>query len=79
MRATTSPRAVNVADYRCYVCDTRDQDDYELNEIGDVVAVRRPIGWSKDTNGCDRCPRHNMSNPTFATLGDVLRAKMEKS
>lgn len=65
-----------MADYRCYVCDTRTQDDYELNEDGDVIAFRRPIGWSKDKNGNDRCPKHNTDSPKLVTLGDVIKAKM---
>ena len=58
-----------VGQYVCYICEQVTRDS-----VGEGF-VRRPLNWTKDKNGMDRCPKHSQQAPTLATLGDMLRAK----
>lgn len=53
---------------RCYCCDST----AEVEESAGFF--RRPINWTKDPQGNDRCPRHGVEG-RFVTLGDLINAK----
>lgn len=55
--------------YECYVCGRKEEGMFAEN------VIRLPVGWEKDAQGRDRCPRHVLERPAFATLGDMIKAK----
>lgn len=57
---------------RCYVCDR--SAEIEEGVVAGVYFSRPPLNWSKDKNGNDRCPRHDVEG-RFVTLGDLINAK----
>lgn len=59
--------------YECYVCK-REATDVEM-EVDGVRSLLKPLGWEKDANGRDRCPRHVETGKPLTTLGEMLRAK----
>lgn len=50
----------------CYCCRAK----VEVPDFG-----RWPLNWTKDSDGNDRCPRHETGRPKFVTLGDLIEAK----
>lgn len=64
--------------YECYLCGVKARATEHLieDEYGDEVVLVPPQGWSKDGRDRDRCPKHRENAP-IATLGDVLRAKLQ--
>lgn len=59
-----------VVKYECYVCGRKEEDRFTDN------VIRRSAGWGKDSRGRDRCPKHVPERAAFATLGDMLQAKL---
>lgn len=49
--------------FECYVCGRL------------LRGGLRPIGWEKDSQGFERCPKHREVGKTITTLGDIVRAK----
>lgn len=55
--------------HECCVCGRRESD------VETPQSLLKPVGWEKDKNGRDRCPRHVEAGKPLATLGELLQAK----